>query len=142
MKWQIIGTFAIVVGITLWSLAPSIEGRLFPVVDETRFTIIEDAEDPGWSRAWGESRRVRECNFVGAEFRLVVGSRFTIVDHVFEETAKVRDDGWFDFGPWRVHLTGEQLRERSKSFVTHRCHPFWLTRTPFHDTTGTSDTAE
>ena len=109
----------------------TVEGYFFPVANNPQITRIE-REDEGWTRIWGVADRLRSCSFNRLEWRLGSADAFAVVDLVFEEGTKVRGDGTFSFGPWLLHITPDQLRNRSYAIVFHRCHPFWLTQTRFY----------
>lgn len=108
-----------------------IEGRVFPVVRDTQVTRIE-AEGTTRSLVWGSSRRLRDCSFVRLEWRIGIPVHYTVIDLMFLEGSKVRHGSIFDFGPWQLHATPEQLAYRSFAKIVHRCHPFWLTETSFY----------
>ncbi len=118
-----------------------IEGTVWPVTDETAITKVEVLEY-GQSRIWGEFRKLRDCRFEGLTFYLTSAGGGSAADLVFEGGTKVRDSGFETFGPWRVQLTAEQLRERSRAEVRHVCPMFaiggrsvyrpWQTVTQFY----------
>ncbi len=113
------------------SVGGHIEGYLLPVATLAQIDHIEEVE--GFSiRIWGQSARLRQCQFDRLEWRLGDERAYSVVDLVFEESSKVRDAGDFSFGPWRLHLTKKQLHERSYAWVYHRCHWLWHTRSRFY----------
>ncbi|URF48407.1 hypothetical protein M8007_09055 [Dinoroseobacter shibae] len=107
-----------------------VEGRLFPVTRDTQLTRIEQS-DPGWSMIWGHSVRQRQCSFVRLEWRIGTPSHYSVIDVVFLEGSKVRGDGIFEFGPWKLHASQDQIENRSFATVVHSCHPLWNTETHF-----------
>jgi len=109
----------------------AIEGYFYPVTEATMITRAERDTD-AWTRIWGQAARRRACSFQRLEWRLGDDRAFSVVDLVFEEGAKVRGDGTFEFGPWLLHLSPDQLRKRSYAIVYHRCHWLWLTQTRFY----------
>lgn len=125
---------AALIGVFIWFLqlvGGEVEGRFSPVVAPA---YIERVEPVGRvsTRIWGWAAKLRTCSFNRLEWRLGDGRSYALVDLEFEEGSKVRGDGRFHFGPWRLHLTPEQLFERSYAVVYHRCHWLWLTRTRFY----------
>ena len=122
------------VGISLWfaiSIGGVIEGKFYPVVKPADIQRVEPAGDVS-TRIWGRAVRLRNCSFQRLEWRLGTEAAFSVVDLDFEESSKVRNSGRFQFGPWRLHLTPDQLSERSYAIVFHRCHRLWLTQTRFY----------
>ncbi|WP_224823552.1 hypothetical protein [Cognatishimia sp. MH4019] len=119
------------VAVFLRSVGGYVEGYLFPVVTPGQIERI-DFVDGISVRIWGNSARLRQCQFNRLEWRLGDRHAYSVVDLAFEESAKVRASGDFSFGPWRLHLTQKQLRERSYAWVYHRCHWLWLTRSRFY----------
>lgn len=108
---------------------PSLEGRFFPVVAATEFTRVDPVGETR-SRVAGTSARIRDCRFHSIEFRFGTPERYVVADLEFEEGVKNRDQGAFEFGPWLVQLTPDQL-DKSQVIVFHRCHPLWLTQSIF-----------
>ncbi|WP_425090484.1 hypothetical protein [Tropicimonas sp. S265A] len=108
-----------------------VEGYLKPVVTPANLTRIEPAESR-WSLIWSNSERLRDCSFEGIEWRIGEPGASSLIDLVFLERSKVRPSGVFDFGPWKLHATREQIEERSFAIVRHRCHFLWLTKTTFY----------
>ena len=128
---QIIGVFLISCLFFLGAVGGRIEGDFFPV---TNMGVIEAhaAEGETWTRIWGHSFRLRHCSFDHLSWYLGHEDDDSRADLIFEEGTKVRSNGRFDFGPWLVQLTPQQLFGRSYAIVYHRCHPFWLTETRFY----------
>ena len=108
---------------------PSLEGRLFPVTGQAEFTSIETSR-PGYVVISGTLEKHRDCNFDAVRVFLgsVVGGN-TRARITFLESAKTRPTGSFEFGPWEVQLTKEQLLTNSFATATHQCHSLWPTRT-------------
>jgi hypothetical protein len=113
------------------TIGGGVEGRFFPVVANTHIIHSIPVGETS-SRIWGEADRIRNCSFERIEWRLGTPRRSSLAAVKFEETAKVRDTGKFEFGPWRIALTPEQIHKRSYAVVFHRCHPLWLTETRFY----------
>ena len=107
-----------------------IEGRFFPVIDKTVVTHVErDIENR--SLVWGHAMQLRDCSFVRLEWRIGTPAHYAAIDVVFLDVAELRPDGVFDFGPWKLHATPDQVMKRSFATVVHRCHPLWNTETVF-----------
>lgn len=119
------------VAVFLRSIGGYVEGYLFPVVTPGQIERTDSVEGNS-IRIWGHSARLRQCQFNRLEWRLGDQHAYSVVDLAFEESSKVRKVGDFAFGPWRLHLTQKQLRERSYAWVYHRCHWLWLTRSRFY----------
>lgn len=109
----------------------AIEGKLFPVTRDTRVTALAP-DGPGRSLIWGQSIHERDCALIRLEWRIGTPDHYDVVDVVFLEPAKARGEGRFRFGPWRLHASIDQLRDRSFARAVHRCHPFWETETLFY----------
>ncbi|MEL7212251.1 MAG: hypothetical protein AAGK92_06290 [Pseudomonadota bacterium] len=119
------------IAVFLRSVGGHVEGYFFPVASLGQIDRIETV-DAISVRIWGQSARLRQCQFNRLEWRLGDERAYSVVDLTFEESSKVRAAGDFSFGPWRLHLTEKQLRERSYAWVYHRCHWLWLTRSRFY----------
>lgn len=125
--------FVITLGLFGWiALSPAlppVEGYLYPVTGRAEFTRVEDVR-PGYTIIEGHMDKLRPCNF--DHIAVYLGSirggraraRITLL-----ESSKTRPPGAFEFGPWEVQLTREQLLTNSYAVVTHQCHPLWPTRT-------------
>ncbi len=114
-----------------------VEGILRPVVTGVSIDRIQVAGETS-ARIWGTFRILRpDCDFRGLQWFLVGTNRETLVALEFEEGSKVRDGGLNEFGPWRVQLTPDQLKQISRASVFHQCYAFgvarpWLTETRFY----------
>lgn len=118
-------------GLLVREVGGEIEGRWFPVTQNTVISQIDPVMGTR-SRIWGSFEIIRDCEFRGLEFYLTNGSKSVLVDLDFEEPSRVRGPGHVGFGPWLVHLTQDQLENRSYAVAYHRCHPLWLTETRFY----------
>jgi hypothetical protein len=114
------------------SIGGRVEGWLFPVVDPAR---IDRAEPVGesWTRIEGRVRLLRTCRFVDLEWRVGTIRSFRVADKVYERSGMMRSGDIYHFGPWLMGLTPDQLRNRSRAVILHHCHPLWLTRSVFYD---------
>ena len=108
----IVVSLAVAVAVFLRSVGGYVEGYVFPVATLERLDRIEQADDVS-VRIWGRATRLRTCQFNRLEWRLGTAKSYSVVELAFEETSKVRSAGGFAFGPWRLHLTERQLREKS-----------------------------
>lgn len=111
----------------IFTVGGEVEGKLFPVAGETTFGLVEPV-GAIHSRIYGDSEKLRDCEFVRLEFRTSGG---TVAPVSFEEGTVDRGAGGFGFGPWLVQMTPEQL---SNATVTayHRCHRLWLTQSRWY----------
>jgi hypothetical protein len=134
LRFELIGgaMLAVLAFLMLAPVAGRVEGYVAPVVSDTRLLSVVPVGETR-SRISGESRRIRDCSFVDVEFRLIGQNNYAVADLELEEASKVRERGWFSFGPWLVQLTPEQL-SRSQAVVRHQCHAFWLTESVFYPT--------
>lgn len=131
MKIVMIAALAVLSWIFIQVNAGRIEGRFYPVTEDTVIDRIELASDVR-SRIWGTSRRVRDCAFEGLQWYLGDPRSNARVAVTFEEGAKVRPTGEMTFGPWVLHMTPQQVQRNSYAVVLHRCHPLWITETRFY----------
>ena len=113
------------------TFAPSVEGRFFPVVDSIELTKIEEIED-GHSLVYGSARKTRECVYHKIEwFYGDPYGRSVLIPLKILEPSKIRPNGLFDFGPWKLSLDKNLVRNETFARVHHDCHPFWKTVTNF-----------
>lgn len=126
-KNALIAAFAMAVAVFGSAVGGQVEGYFFPVAGETSF---DEVKPKGLThvRITGHSVKLRDCAFSGIEFRTEIG---TVAAITFEEGTRDRGEGVFDFGPWIVQLTPEQL-DMSNVVVFHRCHPLWATETRWY----------
>jgi hypothetical protein len=128
----VIAAGVVVVALFLKSVGGKVEGRLFPVLGRSDLAF-EVSPGSGWSRIGGTAARLRDCDFVRAEWRHGTREAYRVVDLVFEEGGAMQSNGHAEFGPWLVHLRPAQLRDQSSAVVYHRCHPLWLTESLLFD---------
>lgn len=131
------------------------EGRYWPVTE--RMAITEDVEiGDNWTTISGTMTKLRDCEFVEMRWFYGTPDARSSVQYRIEEGAKVRKKGAFNFGPWSVQLSIEDLKSyqtadgyRSASYaeVYHDCplfrfagvtlHKPWTTITQMWPGTGT-----
>jgi hypothetical protein len=130
--------------VVLWFflfIAGPVEGYYWPVVGQTRIVTLEPLAD-GFTIISGTSKKLRtDCKFDHIEWFLGLPGDDIRVDFALMEAAKNRAKGAFDFGPWKVQLTTDQILTKSHATVFHRCHDVvifgrrvlspWLTETEF-----------
>ena len=115
----------------LLSIVPQLEGRLFPVTKPMQIAeVVPDGMNGVQIR--GTIEKIRDCAFVEVRFFLGTPKARAQVQVQFLEESRVRERGQFEFGPWYVQLTPEQLRGEWFAYALHRCHWGWETRTPLH----------
>lgn len=116
---------------TLDTVAPALEGKLFPVVKQA---VLKEIVPVGMitSVVRGESVKIRTCNFVSINWFLgKPGGPSSRVAVDFMDGPKVRAQGEYDFGPWRIAMPADLLGSYSWAVAVHRCHPFWETESLF-----------
>ena len=128
--------FWTLIGMVLWpvmvTIGPTMEGRFFPVIENSQITRVVEQQDGKASNVWGRSDKVRECTFLSLEWYYTTGPNSNVLVPVdILEPSKVRGGGWFSFGPWKVHLRRDQIRKESFAIAKHRCHLLWVTETHF-----------
>lgn len=128
--------FWAVIGMSVWptvdTVAPAIEGRLFPVVARASLTNIVPTGQVV-SAINGETVKRRNCDFVSINWflgRPTQPSARVSVD--FLEGTKVRALGRYEFGPWKVAIPAELIATGSYAIAVHSCHPFWNTESLFY----------
>ena len=118
----------------IWLLslyAGKVEGALFPVVVDTKITSADRISSLN-TRVTGSATKLRECSFVRIEWFLGTPKLSAYIPVVFEERSKVRTAEAFQFGPWILRMSPEEVRDFSYAIVYHKCHPLWLTETRFY----------
>ena len=119
LSWPFISTFG-----------PVIEGKFLPVVVDTVLTKTI-SEGKSQTIIYGSSTRDRDCTFSYLEWFYGNSDGSVLLPLEILEKPKIRDDGVFDFGPWRVGLEESLVKSQSFAIVYHQCHPFWKTQTKF-----------
>ena len=122
--------FAFIIVLYGGDVAGKIEGDNLPVVNNTEITKIE--KDGNYTLIWGESYKLRECSFENIKWRFGDSEYSINVSLDILEPSKIREGGRFTFGPWRVHLTEEQLINSSFAIAYHDCHVGYQTQTIFY----------
>ncbi|MGB3555857.1 MAG: hypothetical protein WBA25_14600 [Jannaschia sp.] len=116
----------------VFTAAPLLEGRLFPVTKDT-MVVGQDVMRDG-TRFDVKFRKVRNCTFLGLAWyagRTQLPFDFGPPDLTREPTATLsRAVGLQRAGPWRIY--GQARIEDLRAFALHRCHPFWITTTRFY----------
>ena len=126
-------------GVPVWStLAPEIEGRIFPVVGPIEIVDVYEVKD-GWTYFSMSAEKFRgDCKWRETIFYL--GSReagggvFAPFEHL--EKPQDRNEGDLFWAKNRTRLTESQLRESSFADVFHQCEGWWRvwqTQTPYHN---------
>lgn len=124
--------FAVVATLAIVNVVPYIEGRLLPVVTSAHVTTVSPTKEYGWVEIYGELDKLRDCSFVDLEFmyETALGKAVT-VQHRFAEPSAVRPAGNFNFGPWLIQVTPDQLRSEANvyAYAVHDCHGLYHTKT-------------
>lgn len=102
-----------------------------PVVVGTDLTRIV-GDDENHTTINGVATKIRDCTYLKMEwFYGDEDGRSVLVPLKILEGSKIREDGQFGFGPWRLDLEESLVRDQSFALVYHRCHPMWDTITEF-----------
>ena len=109
----------------------SIEGHWLPVIKDFEIERIEPA-DYFNIELYGDFDKVRDCSFDHIEWYFGTPELSTKLDFQFREETDIKRQGQYGFGPWRINVQRAQF-EQTFATVYHRCHPFWLTATPFYN---------
>jgi hypothetical protein len=123
---------------TLWTIGPSIETARLPVVGKLEvLSVVENADHHTVIRA--AFRKLRECEYIGIQwFKIEDGGQsfervpVELLREDNDTSSPNRPVGYQKAGPWIVHVSLAEFKERSFATLTHRCHPFWSTTTNFY----------
>lgn len=107
----------------------SFEQTTHPVVTDVTIDKIE-AVDSG-SLFWGTYKKQRNCSFDHVDWWYIDTNVDVRIPLDIRKTPKSRSLGTFEYGPWWVPLTKEELLNKSRSAVVHVCHSGWKTISPF-----------
>lgn len=129
----LLGLLAYIVSVT----APSIEGRLFPVVSPIEVHSPVPHVPPAYQYKWkGRAEKLRNCEFIQVEWYLGrrAGGRVR-VSAEFLDPPQVRPAGVLEWERLVIALEQGAVISNSHADVIHKCpmRP-WNTRTPFYDT--------
>lgn len=141
MLAQGVGTAIIVffTGVTIWSVGPSIEARFLPVA--TKLNVHQMVSDPAGTKIESASFvKLRDCQFHGiAWFHILGGNQVVQVPVISMQQQPGALPGFYNrptgsnvVGPWFIGLKLREVVYHSFARVEHRCHPFWITNTPFY----------
>lgn len=127
--------YLVLLGMIVWpfmvTLGPKLEGRLAPVVVGTHLTRVVP-DDETHSLVYGSSTKRRECTYLKMEwFYGEPNGQHVLLPLEIMERSRIRENGEFGFGPWRLNLNADLVRDESFALVYHRCHPLWDTVTEF-----------
>lgn len=105
------------VGLTV---APAVEGKLFPVVRDMTITKL----DGDYYHV--EGNKVRPCKYLGMEGLMRTPTAIKKAEFTFFDSPNAeRPVGRQSFGVWKIEPEGELVA----LFVRHQCHSFWTTTT-------------
>jgi hypothetical protein len=122
--------------ITIYTVGPAIETRLFPVVSKLRILSIAP-EGADQSRILAEFTKLRSCEYIGlAWFHRIAPGGFERVPVILlrrpgDDSSPNRPEGLQRAGPWIVGIPPQEIASSSFAQLSHRCHPFWVTTTEF-----------
>lgn len=127
--WAAIGMIA---WPTIDTVAPAVEGRLFPVNARATLTDITPTGQVVTS-VQGQTVKLRNCDFVSINWFLGrPGQPSARVSVDFLDGTKVRAKGPYEFGPWKIAIPAELVAQGSYAMVVHSCHPLWNTESLFY----------
>lgn len=106
----------------------SVEQTTHPVVIDVTIDRIEAVE--GGSLFWGTFKKQRNCAFDRVDW-WYTGDIEVRIPLDIREPPKSRSLGSFEYGPWWVPLSKDELLNKSKSSAVHICHSGWRTISPF-----------
>jgi hypothetical protein len=112
----------------IYSVGPSIEAKMFAVVRDVE--LVNEEQNRSGTSFYVQFRKVRRCEFVALVW--YQGAVRLLVDFEphSEDVPRTRPPGEQFSGPWFVR--GLKGLDQSRAYVYHRCHPLWMTITPFY----------
>lgn len=123
----------------LFTAGPRHEGDWFPVTSPAEIVSIQAVSGGNASLIYVVFEKYRDCEFIGLSWSEIrsdgVLARARIdfrPDGVRDDTDVNRVRGRQSAGPWLISLPPELLVSHSFAVASHRCHPFWLTKTRFY----------
>lgn len=132
MRWIHILLIAWLVVVLNSSLPGKLEGYLFPVVSK----ITVDKTEPHGKFSilfWGHFTKIRNCTFEDVKWVLVDSEGNEVrLAVTFMEGEQLRVSGNQSFGPWKISISAEKLKTRTRADVYHTCHALWITKTSIY----------
>lgn len=121
---------------TIFIVGPAIEARYMPVVSKLTITDIS-VDESGNAVVLAEFTKRRECEYLGlAWYRGQPTGGFERVSLILlrqdgDTSSPNRPPGTQRSGPWIIGMTPDEVLTNSFALLSHRCHAFWVTTTPF-----------
>lgn len=126
---------------SIFTLGPAVETRLFPVVSKLNLLSVEREGDNTLVKA--DFTKLRPCEYIGITwFRHTLAPDGADLEQRIpvilrrdpdDTSSPNRPLGRTIAGPWElVGVTPEQVKGESVALLYHRCHPFWTTTTEFY----------
>jgi hypothetical protein len=123
--------------LTLYTVGPSIETRMFPAVSKLRILSMMSGPEPHTSVIQAEFTKLRNCEFLGiAWFKITPAGDFERVPVILlrkpgDNSSPNRPLGLQRAGPWQIGVDRDDIYSKSFARLTHQCHPLWPTSTEF-----------
>lgn len=115
------------------TIMPELEGRLFPVAEA--LAVAVSPADDNRSNVYGSMVKHRgSCEIQGIILTRVTQSGDFLGTVQYERNFRHAEQGVQSFGPWLVYAAPDIADSQLRAVAVHRCHPFWLTRTEFLNT--------
>lgn len=141
-EWLIVGIVALflIPRAVFTAIEPVLISRLGPAVSTTTVhSVLPDGAFAATAR--GRATKYRDCTFVSVNWYLGDETTGTKVRVDFLEPSRDRDEGQFDWGPWRIHMLPTDI-PRSTAYTLHQCPVWWrqwlqrqtvLVKSPFYE---------
>lgn len=131
---SIAGAISAFVVYFITATAPAIEGRLYPVAKATGYNT-ELAAGGDTTRIYGVMEKYRNCEFISMTAYLTgMDGNAVIAPITVNESIRLRPEGSFEWGPWFIRLPIWEADTHFRVITVHQCHPLWVTRSVFLDT--------
>lgn len=130
--WASVAVFTFVSGVVflLWT-APSVEARLFPVVENMRGTVVAVHPDSVELLYTGNKTRSCQTLALNAEVLLPTGQWVWAETHFLKKDGSVlqiEDQRIAAGSPFVRHMRVRPGGSEIKIFLESRCHPLWIVR--------------
>jgi hypothetical protein len=133
--------FTVFLFVLMLTIGSKYEGYWFPVVNNFQIHKLEAHGDKTW--VWSSFDKVRNCEYVGISWYykfptpglITIARRTLDIDpnDAQQEQDPNRPEGEHIVGPWEINMTIEEVRNHTLLSTTHRCHPFYITRSILFD---------
>lgn len=108
------------------NIPQKMEGMIYPVVTSFELTKVTKISDG--VKIWGSFDKNRSCSFEKIYGVLEENGIKSTVDVDFMDNRRTRQIGEQIFGPWKIELTGNEIKN-VKIYTVHECHPLYDTIT-------------